>query len=72
MTLSWRESSEDVLHSASSATHSQAKNMAKNRRCREKFHAALYRLAVGEGDVRVRLQGAYRYLIPGSGAAVLQ
>ena len=36
--------------------------MAKNRRCREKFHAAIYSLAVGEGDVRDRLRGAYRYL----------
>jgi len=36
--------------------------MATNRRCREKFHAALYRLVVGEDDVRDRLRGAYRYL----------
>ena len=36
--------------------------MAQYRRCREKFHAAIYRLAVGEGDVRDRLRGAYRYL----------
>lgn len=36
--------------------------MATNRRCREKFHAALYCLAVREGDVRDRLRGAYRYL----------
>ena len=36
--------------------------MTVNRRCREKFHAALYRLAVGEGDVRDRLRSAYRYL----------
>jgi len=36
--------------------------MAINRRCREKFHTALYRLTVGEGDVRDRLRGAYRYL----------
>jgi len=33
-----------------------------NRRCREKFHAALHRLAVAEGDVRSRLKGAYRHL----------
>ena len=33
-----------------------------SRRCREKFHASLRRLAVGEGDVRSRLRGAYRYL----------
>ncbi|CAN7470977.1 hypothetical protein LJR130_003803 [Variovorax sp. LjRoot130] len=32
------------------------------KRCREKLHAALYRLAVGEGDVRDRLRGAHRYL----------
>ena len=36
--------------------------MAKSQRCREKFHAAIYRLAVGEGDVRDRLRGAYRHL----------
>ena len=36
--------------------------MPVTRRCREKFQAALYRLAVGEGDVRQRLRGAYRYL----------
>ena len=36
--------------------------MAQYRRCREKFRAAIYRLAVGEGDVRDRLRGAYRYL----------
>ena len=36
--------------------------MIASRRCREKFHAARYRLAVGEGDVRDRLRGAYRYL----------
>jgi len=33
-----------------------------NRRCREKFHEALHRLAVAEGDVRCRLKGAYRPL----------
>jgi hypothetical protein len=32
------------------------------RRCKEKFHAALHHLAVGEGDVRDRLRGADRYL----------
>jgi hypothetical protein len=36
--------------------------MVQYRRCREKFHAAVYRLAVGKGDVRDRLRGAYRYL----------
>ena len=36
--------------------------MAQYQRCREKFNAAIYRLAVGEGDVRDRLRGAYRYL----------
>ena len=36
--------------------------MPVTRRCREKFNAALYRLAVGEEDVRQRLRGAYRYL----------
>ena len=36
--------------------------MAQYRRCREKVRAAIYRLAVGEGDVRDRLRGAYRYL----------
>ena len=35
--------------------------MVQYRRCREKFRAAIYRLAVGEGDVRDRLRGAYRY-----------
>jgi hypothetical protein len=35
--------------------------MPNYRRCREKFHAALYRLAVAEGDVRERLRGVYRY-----------
>jgi len=28
-------------------------------RCREKFNSAVYRLAVGEGDVRNRLQRVY-------------
>ena len=36
--------------------------MKQYRRCREKFRAAIFRLAVGEGDVRDRLRGAYRYL----------
>lgn len=36
--------------------------MATSHRCREKFNAALYCLAVREGDVRERLRGAYRYL----------
>ena len=36
--------------------------MAQYRRCREKFRAAIHRLSVGEGDVRDRLRGAYRYL----------
>ena len=36
--------------------------MKASRRCREKFHAARYHLAVAEGDVRERLRGAYRYL----------
>ena len=31
-------------------------------RCREKFSAAIYRLAVAEGDVRSRLLSAYRIL----------
>ena len=33
-----------------------------NSRCREKLLAALYCLAVREGDVRERLKGAHRYL----------
>jgi hypothetical protein len=37
-------------------------SLPRYRRCREKFRAALYRLAVAEGDVRERLRGAYRYL----------
>lgn len=36
--------------------------MPHYRRCREKFHVALYRLAVGEGDVRARLVSVHRYL----------
>ena len=36
--------------------------MIANSRCREKFHAALRLLAVGQGDVRSRLREAYRYL----------
>lgn len=36
--------------------------MPSYRRCHEKFHAALYRLAVAEGDVRERLRGVYRHL----------
>jgi hypothetical protein len=36
--------------------------MAQYRRCKEKFRSAIYRLAVGEGDVRDRLRGAYKDL----------
>lgn len=36
--------------------------MAATKRCKEKFGAANYCLAVREGDVRARLLGAYRYL----------
>jgi hypothetical protein len=36
--------------------------MAANRRCKEKFHAAIYSLAAGEGDVRSRLRRAHRHL----------
>ena len=35
---------------------------ATNRRCREKFGEAVYKLAVGEGDVRDRLRRAYKAL----------
>ena len=36
--------------------------MPRYTRCREKFAGALRRLAIGEGDVRERLRGAYWYL----------
>lgn len=36
--------------------------MMPYRRCREKFHRAVYRLAVSEGDVRMRLRFAYSEL----------
>ncbi len=45
-----------------------SRKMATSRRCREKFRAALYALAVREGDVRQRLRGAHfhlRVLSPG-------
>lgn len=36
--------------------------MAQYRRCKEKFRSAIYRLAIGKGDVRDRLRGAYKDL----------
>ena len=36
--------------------------MVAYRRCKEKIYAAVYKLAVAEGDVRERLSGAYWYL----------
>ena len=36
--------------------------MAQYRRCKEKFHSAIYHLAVGKGDVRDRLRDAYKEL----------
>jgi len=36
--------------------------MATTRRYSEKLHSAIYALAVREGDVRSRLEGAYFYL----------